>query len=125
MSIARNGLPLYSRLLAGVALSLIIVSCGGKNQTCASSNTAESDCQKSGVSGGENDEFRRWGTWARDYNGDGIIDRVNGWNDCGAGGSSEGHPGTLDCPEGTISSQAEWWGIMCVDGDFNITSISC
>ncbi len=111
--------------LVGIAFLLLFVGCGGSNKTCSSNNTKKSDCEDGGTSGGEIDEFRRWGTWARDYDNDGIIDRVNGWNDCGEGGNSEGHPGTLDCPEGTISSQAEWWGIICVDADFNITPISC
>lgn len=101
--------------LAAISSLCLLVACGGGgDETCSADDSQESDCVRSGL---VDDEIRRWGAWADDIDGDGFIDRVNAWNDCGHGGTEEGHPGTLDCPEGTTEAESNGNTIICTVPD--------
>lgn len=89
------------------SLAVLAMGCGSDSSPCSASNVQPSEC------GPKNADGRRWGAWARDYDNDGIVDRVNAWNDCGHGGSSPGHPGSIDCPPGTTSGTSNQHGIIC------------
>ena len=115
-------------ILSAAAVLLLCVACGGGgSETCSADDDEPSECSDSGmVQRGAEEQFRRWGAWARDYNGDGVVDRVNGWNDCGSGGTSPGTPGTLDCPPGTTGAVANSASIICtVPGQSQPLVYSC
>lgn len=94
---------------SSMLLTLTALGCGGggSGDSCTASIDATSNCEKAG--GG-----RRWGAWSLDTDGDGVPDIVNAWNDCGNGGTSPGHPGTLDCPPGTVTGTSDHLGITCI-----------
>ena len=101
----KMGVTLISVMAFFVVISAI--GCGDSSSPCSASVLEPSECGPKSANGVS------WGAWARDYDGDGLVDEVNAWNDCGMGGTTPGSSGTIDCPPGTTSGTSNEHGIIC------------